>query len=139
MPFDYLRQDARRRIVVRIRGGVTTADAGTIADHLAKEARGYAVLYDLTWMTDAPRREELQHLTDYLQARVGHRPRAPIAIVAPAPALFTLAQRYATQLPRAVPMQVFRRIAAAERWLDASGDTSVLADATRARPGPGEQ
>ena len=118
MPFEYLRDHERRWIVVRPVDGLTADKASRIGDrHREEDACGYAMVYDLTYMTRAPTRDEVQRIADYVQRQADHRPRGPVAIIAPDAALFGLARMYAAFAGPGVPLNVFRNVVEAERWL----------------------
>ena len=118
MPFEYERDDDRRRITVRPIGSLTADTTSRIAErHRDENAWGYAMLFDLTLLTAAPHRDEVQRIADYVQRQANHRPRGPVAIIAPDAALFGLARMYAAFADPGLPLRVFRDAADAEQWL----------------------
>ena len=105
MPFAYQKDQTRQRIIVRVIGSLTADKAGRIADrHGDDDVWGYAMVYDLTQMTAAPTRDEIQQIADYVQRRAERRPRGPVVIIAPDAALFGLARMYAAFAGPGVPV-----------------------------------
>ncbi len=118
MPFAYQRDDDRRRITVRVMGSLTAKIACPIVDRVSDEhVSGYVRIYDLTRVTDAPTRDDVQRIADYVQRHASHRPQGPIVIVAPDRGLFGLARLYAAFAGPHVPLHVFRSSADADQWL----------------------
>lgn len=119
MPFDYERDDDRRRITVRPIGSLTADTTSRIAErHRDENGCGYAIVFDLTLLTAAPHRDEVQRIADYVQRHADHRPRGPVAIVTPDTTLFDLACMYAAFAGPEMPLRVFRDAAGAEQWLN---------------------
>jgi hypothetical protein len=119
MSFQYERDDSRRRITIRVTGSFDMADVFGIVDrHRAEKVWGYAMLYDLTNLIEAPDSSEVARASDYVQRYVNERPRGPVAFVAPQPSTFGMVRMYSLMNDRNVNVGAFHTVAAAERWLD---------------------
>ena len=126
MAFDYERDDERRRIVIRFIGPLTADEACRVADrNHGEQVWGYAMVYDLSQVTDTPNRDDVQRIADHVQQRAEHRPRGPVAIIAPDATAFALARMYAAFAGPSVLINVFRHVLDAERWLTARGQLIV--------------
>jgi len=119
MPFQYERDDTRKRITVRVSGSFAIADLFGIVDrHFAEKVWGYAMLYDLTSLIGAPSVADVARISDYVQRHVDQRPRGPVAVVTPQPATFGMVRMYALMNDGKVTLGAFHTVEAAERWLD---------------------
>lgn len=123
MPLTFDRDDVRRRIVLTGTGVVTGKDVIAAIDRQAAEGLWqYSVLYETTAVTADPSADELRqivmHTTDLIEER---GPRGPVALVAPADAIFGMGRMYeALADERVITYRVFRTRAEAELWLAAA-------------------
>ena len=119
MPFQYERDDNRRRIIIRITGSFAMADIfGVVDRHHAEEVWGYAMLYDLTDLVGAPDAAEIAQISDYVQRHVNQRPLGPVAFVVPQPVTFGMVRMYSMMNDGKFNVGAFHTVEAAERWLD---------------------
>jgi hypothetical protein len=120
--FHVFRDDAHRRITVRLTGVIGFADAAQFIDQqLAGGAWSYAVLYDATASTGIMAAGDVAPLAEHVELL--NRPtsgRGPIAVVTKNPDVYAWATAYQTHMETSgVAMAVFAEMDAAERWLDA--------------------
>lgn len=122
MPFEYERDDSRRRVVIRFKGVFKASDGfAVIQRHHAEHVWAYGVLYDLQELVGHPSTAELrQFMTEDAQAPAGETgERGPVAFLASDPDLYGKACTYAELGRGKVTIQVFRTRDDADRWLAA--------------------
>ena len=120
MPFEYQRDDSRRRVVIKFKGVFQANDGfSVIQRHHAENVWTYGVLYDLIELEGHPTTADLrQFMTEDAQAPVGETgKRGPVAFVAADPDLYGKACTYAELGRGHVTIEVFRGRDEAERWL----------------------
>jgi len=118
MPIRYERDDARRRVVVTIKGAFAIEDfLAVIERQRGDNASAYGLLYDLRGMTGAPTIAELRQAMS--QSVQTHRRRGPLALLATDPALYDRAYTYAALGYSTLTVGVFRDWGEAEQWLTA--------------------
>jgi hypothetical protein len=120
VPFDYVRDDARRRILVTVHGPIRSADMCVIVDRQVDEhAWTYGLLYDLRRLTTPLPNDGADALAAHVfQYVISHGPRGPVAAVTSAASMVGAVQHYAHVVERAgVTMQVFWDMDEAEKWL----------------------
>ena len=128
-PFDYVRDDARRRVRVTVHRTLRRHDLISIIDRQVSEGTWtYGMLYDfglsLGPTTQADTDTLAAHVYCYL---ISHGPRGRVAVVARAPEMIGVVQLYAAYTARAdVEVGVFWDVHEAEQWLDASTGSSPM-------------
>jgi len=120
MPFDYTRDDDRRRIRLFARDPISVSDVqAVLARQVADRAWRYGLLIDVRLATlrvnDNP---TFLALVQQLEAL--HGPHGPVAVVTRKPANIAAAKAYAMQSAPtpAMEVDVFWDSDDAERWLD---------------------
>jgi hypothetical protein len=120
MPFQFQRDDRRRRVVIALHGTYEARDIlAAVRRHRIEDVWEYGVLYDLRELTCCPTVEEFRQFM--LEAL--HEPRvrlgapAPLAVVAPDPQLYGMARAYADLVRNRLVIEVFREWEEADRWL----------------------
>jgi hypothetical protein len=121
--YEYIRDDARRRIRINVRDALTGADIIALVDRQASEGTwSYGVLYDMRAVKGAPPSNvETRAVADHVWTRVArYGPRGPVAIVTRAVDMVAVGHMYGYLLGTTVPfeLETFRELDAAERWLD---------------------
>jgi len=121
MPFEYEREDARRRLVVTVDGPFQTSDMLACIERQRVEGTWtYGVLYDLRRMTGTATFAELREIMGQATSHPPtERSRGPVAILATDPGVYTTACRYAALGRSRLTIEVFRDLADADRWLTA--------------------
>ena len=120
MDVHYERDDARRRVVVTLRGGYdASAILALLERHRAEDDWSYGRLYDVRGLTGTPTVKELR-LFSSLDTQ--HRPHGPEAILTRDPILYALACTYAALGGSTLSIQVFRESHEAEQWLAAQAN-----------------
>jgi hypothetical protein len=115
----YDRDDAQRRIIIKLAGAFELPATLALVDRLAADgAWSYGLLYDARTLTSAPTMSELQTIVDRVQVMTARRPRGPVAVVTPDPSVSELAQMYASRLAGTVNIAVFRTLDEGRAWLD---------------------
>ena len=121
LPFDYVRDDARRRITVAARAPLRPDDFLRVIDRQAQEQTwSYGLLYDLRALSAPLSRGEYDELAaDVFRHVATLGPRGPVAVVTASANLIGAVQLYAFILERGgVNVQVFWDVTEAERWLE---------------------
>ena len=122
MPFDYERDDDKRRVVITFWGVFQASDGfAAIQRHRAEDAWTYGVLYDLRELKGHPSLADLrQFMTEDAPSPAAEKgPRGPVAFVATDPELYRKACSYAELGRGKVTIEVFRVREEADRWLAA--------------------
>jgi hypothetical protein len=119
MPFEYERDDERRRITIRVTGKIDIAEAFAVVDrHRTENVWGYGMLYDLISLEGAPDPSQVAQVSDYVQRHAGQRPRGPVAFVTTNPVAFEMVRMYSMMNRNDLRVAAFHSMDAAERWLD---------------------
>jgi hypothetical protein len=123
MPIIYERDDARRRISVKLTGRVTVDDLLAIVDRQAAEQTWhYSLCYDARGITkDAVSTvdEVRQVLRHVVQTSARHGARGPVAIVTDNPGDYAMVRMYSSLgAEERITVEVFRDPSDAVRWLD---------------------
>ena len=120
MPYDYIRDDARRRVRYNVRAPITDVEMIAMVDHrIADGVWNYGVLVDTRTAAEPP--SNMTALIDHLAvlaAKFG--PSGPIAVVArtaPFVGTSTVFARQAGGTSKSI--EVFWDYGEADRWLDA--------------------
>jgi len=120
MPFDYTRDDARRRIRLRAIDPIIVSEVlAVLARQVAEQAWHYGMLVDARLATlriaDNP-----TYLARVQELETEHGPHGPVAVVTTKPANIAAAKAYAIQSAPTSSMEVdvFWDLDDAERWLD---------------------
>jgi hypothetical protein len=127
-PFEYERDDAKRRIRVTARRALQPDEFRAIVDRQVQEQTwAYALLYDLRRMSEAVARSDADMLAAYVyRYLITHGSRGPVAVVTTSFGVLGAAQVYATNTSRAgVEVHVFWDVFEAERWLDAEQERQL--------------
>ena len=122
MPFEYTKDDVRRRIKIVGRDPISTSDLMAHIDRqVADGAWTYGVLYDARATSNPPSAAEMPQMAAYVQKIAAqHGARGPVAIVTRESATVAVAHIYSVLGKRAgFRAEVFWDIDEAERWLDA--------------------
>ena len=123
MPISYRIDDARRRLYTRAEGLVTYAEMRAhVHTELSPEAAAYGELIDCTGATTNVSVGEIRQLASE-RRRVDERQRrpGPVAVVATNDLFFGMLRMYDALTETIRPIQVFRDVREAERWLDSLG------------------
>jgi len=118
--FDYVRDDARQRIVVTAHKALRAADLIAIIDRqVAEGAWSFAILYDLSGVRGVTPHADSLIVADRVQKYVTtYGGRGPVALVTRDPEMVGVGQSYAYGLTASgVPIQVFWDRSEAEEWL----------------------
>jgi hypothetical protein len=120
MGITYVVDHARRRVLTRAEGLLTFAD---LAAHAEAEIRdrpaSYQELFDATGATTDLTAEQVQTMVQRVNQACQKEPAGDVAIVATEPVMFGLARMYSILCEQTgPPVEVFRSVADAERWLD---------------------
>ena len=121
MPIQYVRDDAKKRILVTTSGELRLKDITGIVDRQAKERTwSYAMLYDTRASTTTPTMEEMKRLVLHIgKLTIAHGPRGPVALVASGALLEGVGRAYASLgTLTALNVRVFATLVEAERWLE---------------------
>ena len=120
MPFEYTKDDEKRRIRILVRDPISEAEAIAVIDRQAADrAWDYGVLYDARsylnrMLSDLPK--IAAHVRDLASQ---HGPRGPVAIVTRDATMVGVGQIYAGLGEKAgFEVQVFWDVDEAERWLE---------------------
>ena len=122
MPFQYQRDDLRRRITVSLSDPLTEEDARAIVGRqVADDAWRYTVLYETRELTAPPTAAVSRAIIAHVAALAAtHGPRGPIAIVATGAPAVAAGSAYAMLSAReGLAVHVFWSRDEAEHWLDA--------------------
>jgi Mg-chelatase subunit ChlI len=120
-PYDYVRDDEKRRISVLVRTALPPEDFVRIIDRQAQEQTwSYAMLYDLRAVSAPLSKQDYDTLAAEVFRHVAvHGDRGPVAVVTTSADAIGAIQLYAYVLERAgVNLQVFWDLSEADRWLD---------------------
>jgi hypothetical protein len=119
MSISYERDDARRRVAVRIQGIFQPADVLAImARQRDEETWTYGILYDLRGVTGHPTMDDLrQILIEAATLDQGERGRGPVALLATEPILYGRLCAYAALGRPMFTIEVFRNWDEADLWL----------------------
>jgi hypothetical protein len=118
MPFSYLRDDTRRRVVVTMGGPFNTAVFQAVSELHSPDTWRYGMLFDLRGMTGEPSIDELRQIMSQSAARQpGTGARGPVAILAIDPVLYSRMCTYATLRRATLTIEVFCFLDQAEEWL----------------------
>ena len=116
MSFEH--DEARRRVVVTVRGEFHAEDARDVLERLRDAGLlQHAMLYDLTRATFTIANDELDGLVVVATPLRGEPSRGPGAVIAPDRDVYLKSCRYAARARRLFRMQVFADRAKAEAWL----------------------
>jgi hypothetical protein len=121
MPIQYVRDDARKRILVTTSGDIGLDDVIDIVNQQAKERTwSYAMLYDARKMAGALTKEEMKRLVLHIgKLTIKHGPRGPVALVANGALLEGAGRMYASLgALTALNVRVFPTLVEAEHWLE---------------------
>jgi hypothetical protein len=121
MPIQYVRDDAKKRILVTTSGDIGLDDVIDIVNQQAKDRTwSYAMLYDARTMAGALTKEEMKRLVLHIgKLTMAHGPRGPVALVANGPLLEGAGRVYASLgALTALNVRVFPTLVEAERWLE---------------------
>jgi hypothetical protein len=121
--FDYIRDDAHRRIRIVARDPLGAEDLCEIVDRQVREGTWtYGILYDMRATTGAGMSKmETRAVAEHVRAHVARRgARGPVALLTGTTDLVAVGQKYAYFLGSKLRSQfkVFWDLAGAERWLD---------------------
>src|SRR5882724_11582494 len=120
MPFEYARDDVRKRLTITTSGALSLPEMLSIVDRQATDgAWTYGVLYFAQEMTNYPETQEMKILVARVAELASTRaPCGPVAIVDARPAAYGMWRMYSA-LAEDIPLRlmVFRDLAAAEAWL----------------------
>ena len=122
----YERDDARRCVTVRFRGGYEASEILALLErHRIEDDWSYARLYDVRDLTGTP---TVQELRMFMKLDAQHRPHGPEAILTNNSILYALACTYAALGQSALRIEVFRDTDEAAGWLmaqtNAGGDVT---------------
>ena len=118
--YDFIRDDSRRRVIVKAREPLDAADLVAIVDRqIAEGAWRFGIVYDLrVAFAGATSPEDGQTIAAYVLRQVAaHGPRGAVAIVTRQPDMIAAGLMYAYRA-RKVNVEVFWDIDEAECWLD---------------------
>jgi hypothetical protein len=120
MPVQYLQDDARHRILVRLSSPLTVADLiASVERQLAEGAWAYGLLVDSRSMLPPPKPLDIQAFLSRVRELIAdHGPRGPVAIVAKDSAAISGAQMYMFFGGKTDSIEVFWDMDAAQQWLD---------------------
>ena len=122
MPLTYTRDDARRRITVKVTEPVTDAELTNIVERQAAEGTwSYALLCDVRLLHTLPGKETSRLALERAAAITQREgPRGPVAIVTSSAPLVGVSEAHALRSQRAGRLvQVFWSMDEAQEWLDA--------------------
>jgi hypothetical protein len=122
MPFQYARDDARRRITMTASDPLTMGERIAVLEHqLADDAWTYGVIIDARSMAPfRPKLTEMQAVTSRLAELVAvHGPRGPVAIVSRQTSVITASCLHNSMGVR-TPIEVFWQLDDAQTYLDGS-------------------
>jgi hypothetical protein len=121
VPIEYVLDRARQRLTIIARDPIGVPDVLAWLERQAADgAWAYSTLDDFRLVTWNVATEDVRCMVDQM-ARLSavHGHRGPVAIVATQSALFGMARMYASLVNQAAELvEVFYRLAEAERWLD---------------------
>jgi hypothetical protein len=120
-PFEYHRDDARRRIRITAREPLQGGDLTSIVDRQAREDTWtFAVLYDLRATHGATLRADAIAVAEHVRRYVDvHGARGPVALVTRRIDMVAAGQIYALDgAKRGFSVEVFWDLDEADRWLD---------------------
>ena len=118
--YDYVRDDAKRRIRVTVHERLSSEELIGIVDRQAEEGTwGFGTLYDMRSLQDAAPKTDLATVWARVQTHIAeHGTRGPVALVTRAFGIVGAGQMYATEtLSRGFNVQVFWDLDDAEQWL----------------------
>ena len=120
MPIQYERDEAGRRIEVRLTEPLTVAELiASVERHLADGAWPSRLLVDARAVFAAAGPSDIRPFVAWVRELVAaHGPHGPIAIVAREPPAISGAQRYIFLSGNTESIEVFWDIDAARHWLD---------------------
>jgi hypothetical protein len=122
MPFDYERDDARRRLLIAYHGEFLASEVLAILERIRVDGTwNYAVLYDVRDMTGNPTIEDLKQIEDARDTihRGTARRRGPVAFLVTDPVMYGRACAYAALAQSVTAIEVFRSRDQADDWLAA--------------------
>jgi hypothetical protein len=122
--YDYVRDDAKRRIRVTLHQRLSADELIGIVDRQAEEgAWTYGMLYDLRSLQDPSPKEDIVTVSARVQAHIAtYGSRGPVALVTRAIGIVGAGQMYAAEgMNRGFNVQVFWDIDDAEEWLSQLG------------------
>jgi hypothetical protein len=109
MPIRYERDEARRRVVVTVKGPFAVADFLAVLERQRVDgAWTYAMLYNLRGMTGESAIDDLRQFMS--EAARTTQSRGPLAIVATDPVIYGRACTYATLSRATLTVEVFRNL-----------------------------
>jgi len=125
MPVQWTISHPQRLVVAIAKERVTVADieqyfAGVTADG----GMAYAKIFEITASPMALSEENLQALGQRVMFYAEHGQIGPLAIVAASDESYAQAQIFAKAAVARRPLQIFRELHAARKWLDAQGTRS---------------
>ncbi|MET0753461.1 MAG: hypothetical protein ABWZ66_08815 [Pyrinomonadaceae bacterium] len=119
MPISYTIDNENRRIYTHCEGVITYED---FRAHMNAEedspAASYGEIFDCTDATTDITPDQIRSLAAERQAIAERRKAAPVAIIAANDHLFGMLRMFDILTEAIRPMQVFRAVEAAERWLN---------------------
>lgn len=122
MPFDYARDDVRRRLTITTTGNLTREEMLSVLERQADEGTwSYSVLYLAQDVTSFPRADDMRMLVSRVASlAASHGRRGPVAIVDARPTAYGMWRMYealAEDLP--LRLKICRDVDEAETWLSA--------------------
>jgi hypothetical protein len=120
MPLQYMKDDTRRRITVRVTEPFTVSDLiGVVENQLADGAWRYGLLVDARDKLNLPPINDLVALASRVSDLVAeHGPRGPVAVVSRDASTIGAAQRHVLLTAKKETIEVFWDWNDGERWLD---------------------
>lgn len=121
MPITYERDDRRHRIIVTLEGTFDVDEIVATLDRQASEGTWHHTrLYDLRALREAPTSPQIKALLGHVRERTRvHGLRGPVAVVTDHLAVYGMVRMYMSLGENDGTVEVFRDIAAADRWLTA--------------------
>jgi hypothetical protein len=119
MPFDFKRDDDRRRVTVTIWGSISTEQDLEIIARFRREPElgRYGILYDAVGAIGTPTINDAKLYIDQELATLGSLTRGPVAVLVSDPGIYNIACVYAALGHGTLNIQVFRNRDDAEHWL----------------------
>jgi hypothetical protein len=118
--YDYVRDDARRRIRITVHEPLTAEELIGIVDRQAEEGTWtYGMLYDMRALQHPSAKEDIVTVSSRVQGHIANLgPRGPVALVTRAFGVVGAGQIYAAESQtRGFNVQVFWDVDDAEEWL----------------------
>jgi len=122
MPLTWTISHPNRIVTAVGKDGVSLLDMQAYLDGVAvADAMGYAKIFDLSNGALEMSDQEMMALGARIRAYAATGRMGPLAVVATSPEAYDQARTYTALASANRPLQIFRDVASARKWLDAQG------------------